>query len=266
MQELGDEARLADAGIADDRHQLAALLGLHTPPGFSDDRKLALASDERRLVSSLRRVAHAQEPVGGNRLGLALQLERVDGLDLDRVVDERECRLAEQHLARLCGLLQPGGHVNRVAGGQSLLRARHHLTGHDADPTLHAQLRQRSAHFDCGAHSAQRVVLVHDRYPEHRHHRVADELLNRAAVPLDDRFHPVEVACQQRPQPLRIEGLAERCRAGHVAEEHRHDLALFRGSCGRRGPALRAELEGLGGLVAANSTSGHEPSLGTRSR
>ena len=83
-QNLRDQPRLADAGIADDRHQLAAPLGLHALPRLPDERELALASDERRPMPSLRRLAHAQEPVGGNGLGLALQHERLDRLDLDR--------------------------------------------------------------------------------------------------------------------------------------------------------------------------------------
>jgi hypothetical protein len=49
-------------------------------------------------------------------------------------------------------------------------------------------------HLDCGPERAERVVLVHDRHAEHGHHRIADELLHRAAVPLDDRLHPLEVA------------------------------------------------------------------------
>ena len=43
----------------------------------------------------LGRVVHAQEPVGGNRLSLALQLEWVDWLDLARAADERECRFSD---------------------------------------------------------------------------------------------------------------------------------------------------------------------------
>ena len=39
-----------------------------------------------------------------------------------------------------------------------------------------------------------------DRHAEHGHHGVADELLHGSAVSLDDRLHPLEVACQQRPQ------------------------------------------------------------------
>ena len=54
-QGLGDEPRLADAGLADDRHELAALLGLHALPGLAEERELALASDEPRLVPALGR-------------------------------------------------------------------------------------------------------------------------------------------------------------------------------------------------------------------
>ena len=93
-QNLRDEPGLADARIADDRHQLAALLGLHALPCLPEDRELALASDEQRLVPPLRRLAHAQEPVGGNRLGLALQLERLDRLDLDRVAERARASAA----------------------------------------------------------------------------------------------------------------------------------------------------------------------------
>ena len=239
-QNLRGEPGLADTGVADDRHQLAALLGLHALPCFPDERELALASDEPRLVPALRRLAHAQEPVGGNRLGLALQLERLDRLDLGRVADECERRPSDQHLARLRRLLQPGRHVHRIARCQPLLRPRHHLARHDADPPLDSELGQRLPHLDRRAQRAQRVVLVHHRHAEHRHHRVADELLHAAAVPLDDPLHPLEVAGEQRPQPLRIERLAERGRAGQVAEENRHRLALLTG--GRRGGPLRAAL------------------------
>ena len=51
----------------------------------------------------------------------------------------------------------------------------------------------------------------------------------RAAVPLHDRLHRLEVAGEQRTQPLGIERLAERGRPGQVAEHHRHRLALLVG-------------------------------------
>ena len=88
-EELGDEARLADAGVGDDRHQLAAALGLYRSQTLPEQRELALTADEARLVAPLRRLPHAQEPVGGDRLRLALQPSGSTVLDLDRVADKR---------------------------------------------------------------------------------------------------------------------------------------------------------------------------------
>ena len=56
------------------------------------------------------------------------------------------------------------------------------------------QLRERAAHLGGRADGAQGIVLVHFAEPEHRHDRVPDELLDRAAVALEDVAHPVEVA------------------------------------------------------------------------
>src|SRR5439155_1427491 len=79
----------------------------------------------------------------------------------------------------------------------------------------------------------QGVVFVHDRHAEDRHHRVADELLHRSAVPLDHVRHRLEVAGHHAAQRLRVEALAERSRAGDVAEEHGHGLPLL--ACRRLG-------------------------------
>jgi hypothetical protein len=65
---------------------------------------------------------------------------------------------------------------------------------------------------------------VQRRHAEHRHHRVADELLDRAAVPLERRLHSVEVARHHLPERLGIESLAELRRADDVGEDDRHDL------------------------------------------
>ena len=113
----------------------------------------------------LRRVANAQEPVGGDRLGLALQLEGLDRLDLGRLADERERRLPDQHLARLRRLLESRRDVDSIAGRQPLLGPGHHLAGHDADPSLESELGQRVPHLDGRTHRPQRVVLVQHRMP-----------------------------------------------------------------------------------------------------
>jgi hypothetical protein len=222
-----------------------------------------IAPDEPSSVPPLRRVANTQEPEGRHRLGLALQLERVNGIDLGRVSDERERRLSDQHLARLRCLLQPRRDVDRIAGRQPLLGPRHHLAGHDADPSLEPEFGQRIPHLHGRTHRAQRVVLMQHRHAEHGHHGVADELLNGAAVTFDDRLHQFEVVREQRSQPFGIERLAERGRAGQVAEQHGHGLALLAGRS--RGPlraALRTEPERSFRLEATRRTGRHAASLG----
>ena len=47
-------------------------------------------------------------------------------------------------------------------------------------------------------------------HAEHRHDRVADELLHATAVTLHGRTHRLEVALQERPEDLRIMPLGER--------------------------------------------------------
>ena len=134
MTQIGGEPRLADAGIADHRHELAPVLPLDALPRFPDDRELALAPDEPCLMPPLRRVANSQEPIGGDRLGLALQLEGLDGFDLDRLAHQRERRPPDQHLARLraCSSLA----ATLTASPKPLLGPGHHLAGRDADPSL----------------------------------------------------------------------------------------------------------------------------------
>src|SRR5262249_25512074 len=78
-----------------------------------------------------------------------------------------------------------------------------------------------------------------------------------------DRAHLLVVAAHRRAQRLRICAVAERGRAGEVAEEDRHDLAHLarRGRGGERCAAVAAEPETVGALVAAASANDHRPSL-----
>ena len=80
-----------------------------------------------------------------------------------RVVHERMRRLADQHLARLRGLLEPRRHVHRVPRRQPLRCAGHHLARVHADPAADSELRQRVAHLDRRPAGPQRVVLVRRR-------------------------------------------------------------------------------------------------------
>jgi hypothetical protein len=224
VERLRDQARLAEAGLADHRHQLAPHLRARPLPRVRQPPKLLLATDEARGVAPLGHVQHGDQPERRDRLGFPFQLQRLHRLHVDRRRHQRVRRSADQHLTRLGRLLEAGGDIHRVAGGECLVRGRHHHAGIDADPAAQAELRQRVTHLDRSAAGPQRIVLAHHRNSEHRHHRVTDELLHRAAVPLDDRPHPLEVARQQSAQDLRIDRFAQRRRPRQVAEHRRHRL------------------------------------------
>ena len=70
------------------------------------------------------------------------------------------------------------------------------------------------------------IVLVRRRRAEERHHRVADELLDRAAVPLELGADALVVGAEDRLDVLRVERLRARREADEVAEDDRDDLAL----------------------------------------
>jgi adenylate cyclase len=89
---------------------------------------------------------------------------------------------------------------------------------------------------------------------------LADVFLDPAAVALEDLLHPLEVAREQRPQRLRVDGLAKRRRAGDVAEDDGDRLPHLALGL-ERGGALRAEPRADLVLAAAPLTD-HRSSLG----
>jgi hypothetical protein len=102
---------------------------------------------------------------------------------------------------------------------------------------------------------------VHHRDAEDRHDRVSDELLDAAAVALDDVAHRLEEAREHAADALRVEPLAQLGRADDVTEQDGHGLALLARLLARGFPALRAELERLGADVPAGGATGHVPSV-----
>ena len=128
------------------------------------------------------------EPEGLDGLGLALQHERVDRFDPSCVTDEHARRGTDERLAGCRRLFEPGGDVDCVTRYECLAAPTDdHLSRVDTDPGLEAVVGDRVTHLACRPHGPQRIVLVRRRNAEHRHHRVPDELLHRAAVALDDR-------------------------------------------------------------------------------
>ena len=88
-----------------------------------------------------------------------------------------------------------------------------------------AQSGDGRARVDGGTDGAQGVVLVRHRHAEDGHDRVADELLDRAAVALDRPAGGGEVAVQHAPQRLGVERLGELRRLDEVGEEDGDRLA-----------------------------------------
>jgi hypothetical protein len=147
-------------------------------------------------VATRRSFADAHETGRRDRLRLSLHGERIDVLHFQCVARERERHRSEQDLPRLRSLLEARGDIHGVTCDEAFLCPRHDLPGVDADAGLDAELRKRLAHLRSRAHGPKSVVLVRNWHAEDRHHRVPDELLDRPAVPLDDRLHAVEVAAE----------------------------------------------------------------------
>jgi hypothetical protein len=72
-----------------------------------------------------------------------------------------------------------------------------------------------------------RVVLVRRRSAEGGHHRVADELLDRAARAVDLGSHRVVEAVEHRPRALGILSTPELRGADEIRKENRHEFALL---------------------------------------
>ncbi len=234
--------------------------------------QLGVPAGQRRLqpVDALRS-AHGGDdrlrPVQPHRLGLALQHVLTHVGVGDRGLRQARVSASTHTDARRRRGLHPGRGVDRVAGHHAL-PDRPSVTATDpvTTPTRSdrsgsaRRLPQRRHLADQVEPRADRplgVVLVGDRDAPHRHHRVADELLDRPAVATHDRARPREVGAQQLAHVLGVTALGQCGERDQVREEHRRRTSLrdrrakprcgMCGLCGRphrrvqRRPALGAE-------------------------
>ncbi len=236
--QLVGEARLADAGLADDGDDLRRRLALRLLEDGEQPPKLVLAADELRLqIAGHRRRSRdeLEQPEGRQRRLLA----RLDGLHTHGVADELERRRAEHDRSGRRRLLDSLGDVDRIARDEAAVTrvADVHVAGVDPDAQVEpetvlaldrlAQSGDGCAGVGGGTDGPQGIVLVRHRYAEDGHDRVADELLDRAAVALDRPAGGGEVAVQHAPQRLGVERLRELGRLDEVGEEDRDRLAPF---------------------------------------
>ena len=160
--------------------------------------------------------------------------DRHDEIGDDGVSHQPIGGFAEQDLTRGRVLLEPGGHVDRVSGNESLIGLGltcDDLAGVDADARrdghspggadLLVEVVQGGGHLLRRSDGPQRVVLVQLRHAENRHHRVADELLHRSAVPLHRPAHLVEVQRHHPAYGLGIKPLPECGGLDNIAEHAR---------------------------------------------
>ena len=83
-----------------------------------------------------------------------------------------------------------------------------------------------AAHLDRGVHGSARRVLDRLREAEERHHAVADQLLDGAAVLARDLVEDLQAAGDDRIGALGAGALGERREAGDVREENGRAAAL----------------------------------------
>ena len=181
---------------------------------------------------------HLLEPPSAHVVALALDREPLERSRGDRVRDEGIGGLPDQDLPRLGRLLEALGDDHRLSRDEPLALARvagDHLARVHPDAHVEAELPGAVQHVVGGAHRPQRVVLVGRGDAEDRHDLVADELLDRPAVTLDDRAHRLEVAPLHAPVGLGI-SLCQPGRVHEVAEDDRHGLPHL--ACGAHAASL----------------------------
>jgi hypothetical protein len=274
-ERLLDQPGLPHPGRTEHGEQVAHAVCGHLLERLAELAELAASADERGVHPARGAGGagvDADQAVGGDGVGLALHRERLDRLQDRGVADQARGRIGDQHVAGRGALFQAGGHVDGVPGDQRLARggvAGDHLAGVDTDPALErgavvalellVQQAETFSHTVGGADGPDRVVFVGSGDPEHGHHGVADKLLHGAAMPLDGVGHGVEVAHHHASERLGVQALAERGRAGDVAEDDGDGLAhLGGGRClGEPLAARVAEPGPLGVLDAARRAVSH---------
>ena len=135
-------------------------------------------------------------------------------------------------------------------------------------PDLLAERLHRCDELEGRPHCTLRVIFGRDWSAPDGHHCIADELLDRAAIKLDDPAARLEVARQKLAHLLRVLRLRERGETDQIGEQNRDQAALCQRSHSRRcrnsrlrnplgepGSALDAE-EIIGAIGAATGWAG----------
>ena len=255
LRQLPDEPALARAGHADDGHDPRASLATGCVEQVLEQAELAVAAEERRLELVAPSAAAAlgddtDRAECRHRRFLALEDLLPGRFEGDRLVGGTFGGLADQDGSGLGDRLQPRRGIDEVARDHALVRRAERdcrFAGQDAGAGADAGAERldRGDDVECRTDCSFGVVLARDRRAPHGHDRVADELLDRAAVAADHLAGKLEVARQELAGLLCVAALGQRREADEVGEQDR-DEAAFRdrgvrgaGVCRRSAPMRR---------------------------
>jgi len=241
------ETRLADAGLADQRHDLTAPAprALEAPP---KRLRLGGATDEAREAPGRRGLeagAHRPGPeqlVHLDRVGEPAHGDRTERADLHEPFGQSERRRRDQDRARHRRLLHAGGEVRGLAhrgvvhAQVAANRPDDHLARIHADADLdgHAGRALRALGVTLRqlleaqrrVAGTDRVVLVGQGRAEQRHDPITHDLVHRALVAMDSVHQEIEDRVEQGPRLLGIAIGEELHRALEVGEQDGDLLAL----------------------------------------
>ncbi len=239
LLELPGEAALADAAGAGDGEEPGAAVTPDRGQGVLDQTELVLAPDEGWLGQVRAPMATAlrddsQGPPGGHRAGLALEHVLTRFLEDDGRGGGALRRLADKDGAGRRDALQPRGGIDEVARDHALVggpEGDRRLAGQDAGTRRDAgaQHAYRLDQVERGANGALGVVLTSDRCAPDGHDRVADELLDRAAIASDHVPREFEVGGERLAHLLRVALLGEGREADEIREKHAHQAPFGSG-------------------------------------
>ena len=274
-RQLASEARLADPCRAEDRHEVRPRRIDRPAPDAGEDLELVVATDERSARHRARTggVERCEHLPRGDRLTLALGLDRLQLLELERVTDQLVRLSPDQHAAGGRCVLQACRGVGNVTGRERLTRRRvdrdDGLPGTHRSPELEIEPGMRDVQFVDALDDRERrsngpigVIGLRERRPEHRHDRITDVLLDGPAIVLDPLPRVVEVELVAIADVLGVGAVGARRRTDDIDEQHGDELPFLL-VLGLLGAAGRAE-PGAVGEVGTTRHAGHERIVGRR--
>ena len=262
-EEFLDDPCLADAGLAEQGHQVRAFAHLHAFERVGEQRQLARRSTR---WSDVRVGGPARSKAGHAAIAPSKPLASTGRTSPNRTPLPTSCRVARthQHLARLGSLLEPCADVDLGADHDVRSVAVPTATRPVFTPTrtwigivrpsLAPNRDARSTICKPGSDPPHRIVVVHGRHAEHAQHRVTDEHLR--PVPPNAEISSLTMPWNAASTSRNRSGSSvcrELGRSREVGEDHRHDTPFRRRRDPDRGAAVGQKLASGGSVPAART-------------